>query len=418
MDKFKSMLRRAEAFLSDYFSAVRQGVKNIGRDNITLLASGMVYSTLIAIVPCITFLSAFLSAFGSLEPFLGVLSEWICDTFGTETGTVVSEAIMRFSGSAMSLGVVGLVSFVITGMFLVNKIYSLVNYIFRTEPTEGTMKRLMLILIFLIVLTVVITFGVALSSSFHDKIYSLMGQDVKNGIFKGRLGSLIQYLIVFLVFFVVITAVPNAKVRPSTSIPTAVLGTFLTFFSTFVFTRIISYMVGYSVIYGSMASVLFVLLYLYLVWYLVVLVLEVAYVHQFRPDKSALLGRAPKGEKMLADALDVMLLVAGRYEDGKGSTAIRDLSLSLSLPVARINDIIADLEGAGLIIAVNNTSSSFFPSRPSSSIMVSELVDAVFSIDCEVKTEGRIVARKFRTDGLSTLSKKSIKELLEEKNDN
>ena len=414
MDGLRSALRKANAFLGDYFAAIRMGLKNISHDNMPLLASGMVYSTLIAIVPCVTFLSAFLSAFGSLEPFVGVLSEWICDTFGPETGTVVSDALIRFSGSAMSLGVLGLISFMITGMFLVNKIYSLVNYIFRTEPSEGTMKRLMLILIFLVVLTVVVTFAVALSSSLHDKIYALIGKSVENRIMKGYLGYLIQYFIVFLVFFVLITAVPNARIRPSTSIPSAILGTVLTFSSTFIFTRIISYMVGFSVIYGSMASVFVVLLYIYIVWYLVVLVLEIAYVHQFRPDKATLLGRAPKGEKIISDALDVMLLVSGRFDEGKGSTSLRDISLYLSLSVSQINVIVLDLEGAGLLVAVNNTSSAFFPSRPSSSIMVSEVVDAVFSFDGDAKTKGRKASRTFREGGLSTLEGKSIKALLEE----
>ena len=61
-----NLLKKVNYWISDYFSVVKQGIKLIGRDNINLLASGMVYSTLIAIVPCITFLSAFLSAFGAL----------------------------------------------------------------------------------------------------------------------------------------------------------------------------------------------------------------------------------------------------------------------------------------------------------------------------------------------------------------
>ena len=83
-ERFK-LLRKINSWVYDYFSVIRQGIRLIGRDSINLLASGMVYSTLIAIVPCITFLSAFLSAFGALEPFISILSEWACDTFGEAT---------------------------------------------------------------------------------------------------------------------------------------------------------------------------------------------------------------------------------------------------------------------------------------------------------------------------------------------
>ena len=376
-----NLLKKVNYRLSDYFSVIRQGIKQIGRDNINLLASGMVYSTLIAIVPCITFLSAFLSAFGALEPFLSVLSEWMRDTFGDATGSSVMSAVVKFTGSAMSLGVVGLVSFIITGMFLVNKIYSLVNHIFRTEPTEGTMKRFVLILIFLIVFTVVLTFAFALGNTIHDKAYTLMGIDVKNGNMREYLRPFAQIAVVFFVFFFLICFVPNAKINASASISGAALGTVLAYISTFIFTRVISYAVSYSVIYGSLASILFVLLYLYIIWYLVVFVMEVTYIYQFRPDKNAVIGRPERGDSQIAHGIDIMLEIARRFENGEGSTSIKDLGAKLAIPMSRINSIISDLEGAGLIISMNVNSSVYMLSRPSSKIKVVDVIDAVFSSD-------------------------------------
>lgn len=413
--------KRINSWVLDYTSVIRQAFRSISRDNINLLASGMVYSTLIAIVPCITFLSAFLSAFGALEPFLAVLSEWLFDTFGDATGNTIMSGISRFTGSAMSLGVAGLISFIITGMFLVNKIYSLVNHIFRTEPTEGTMKRLKLIVIFLIVVTVVVTFGFALSLSLHDKVYSFMGKDVQTGALTLGLRSLGQFSIVFLVFFVMITAVPNVKIKPSASISGAFLGTVLIYIASFIFTRIISYTVGYSVIYGSLASVLFVLLYIYLVWYLVVFVMEVTYVYQFRPDKNTIIGRPVSGERQIADGIDVMVEIARRFEEGKGTTALRDLSATLSMPLTEMNSIISCLESASLIIPVNTKSSVYILSRPSGKIHISDIVDAVFSslgrTGKKRDTEGIRMADSFKKKGLQG-EDPTLEEIVRIKNDN
>lgn len=398
------LLKKINAWISDYFSVIRQGVRLIGRDNINLLASGMVYSTLIAIVPCITFLSAFLSAFGALEPFVSVFSEWLCDTFGNETGTSVANAIVGFTGSAMSLGVVGLVSFIITGMFLVNKIYSLVNHMFRTDPTEGTMKRFVLIIIFLIVFTVLITFLFALSNTLSGKVYSLMGVSVQNGVMKEHLSSLIQFLIVFFVFFLIIMTVPNAKIMPSASITGAILGTVLIYIATFVFTKVVTYTVSYSVIYGSMASILFILLYLYIMWYLIVFVLEVTYIYQFRPDKNAVLGRPERGDSQIAHGIDVMVEIAKRFEDGRGSTSIKDLGATLSIPLNQVGSIITDLESASLIIAVNVNSSVYMLSKPSSKIKVVDIIDAIYSSDSnknrKKESDGRILSRTFFKKGI------------------
>ena len=412
-----NLLKKVNYWISDYFAVIRQGIKLIGRDNINLLASGMVYSTLIAIVPCITFLSAFLSAFGVLEPFISVLSEWMCDTFGEATGSSVMNAVVNFTGSAMSLGVVGLVSFIITGMFLVNKIYSLVNHIFRTEPTEGTMKRFVLILIFLIVLTVVLTFAFALGNIIHDKAYSLMGFDVQNGNMREFLRSIVQFAVVFLVFFFIICLVPNAKINASASISGAALGTILSYISTYIFTRVISYTVSYSVIYGSLASILFVLLYLYIIWYLVVFVMEVTYIYQFRPDKNAVIGRPERGDSQIAHGIDIMLEIARRFENGKGSTSIRDLGARLSIPMSQINSIISDLEGAGLIISVNVNSSVYMLSRPSSKIKVVDVIDAIFSSDTlkskKIDSDGKTFSQSFFEKGIEG-EKKTLLDLIKE----
>ena len=65
----KLHLKDIKNWLIDYLRVVFSALKKIGSDNISILASGMVYSTLIAIVPCITFLLFFLSAFGASEGF-------------------------------------------------------------------------------------------------------------------------------------------------------------------------------------------------------------------------------------------------------------------------------------------------------------------------------------------------------------
>ena len=142
----------------------------------------------------------------------------------------------------------------------------------------------------------VLTFGFALSSSLSQKFYSLMGKDVETSAIGEMVGVLGRFAVVFAVYFVMITAVPNVKIRVASSVSGAALGTLLTYVSTFFFSRIISYSVGYSVIYGSLASILFVLLFLYIIWYIVVLVMEVTYIHQFRPDKDTLIGKPVAGE--------------------------------------------------------------------------------------------------------------------------
>ena len=219
-------------------------------------------------------------------------------------------------------------------------------------------------------------------------------------------------------YFVMITAVPNVKIRVASSVSGAALGTLLTYVSTFFFSRIISYSVGYSVIYGSLASILFVLLFLYIIWYIVVLVMEVTYIHQFRPDKDTLIGKPVAGETQISDSIDVILLIARRFEEGKGSTSIKDMSASLSMPMSRLNNVLSDLESSSLIVSINPQGTSFMLKRPSDSITFSDVVEAVFSSeipkDRKRSTEGTKLALAFKNKGKEDLTA-NLKEALEEK---
>ena len=120
---------RFGGFWLDYWRCLLLAIRGMGRDNISIMASGMVYSTLIAVIPCLTFLTAFLSVFGVLQPFMNLIAMLFEDTFGANTGHELVSYIQQFSSNAMSLGVIGLISFIITGIFMADISVSFLFYI-------------------------------------------------------------------------------------------------------------------------------------------------------------------------------------------------------------------------------------------------------------------------------------------------
>lgn len=280
----KLNITSVKAWLNTYLRAVYKGLRKIGSDNISILSSGMVYSTLLAVVPCLTFLSAFLTAFGGAQNFSSLLQKWVLETFGESSGELVIEKVVQFSDNAMSLGIAGLISFIITGMLLAGKIDSVINNIFRTRPSDGLVKRYGKILIFLIVLTVVIALSLSLGSFVKEKAYTIMGLPFKLGAFSFIMNRWGRYIAVFVFFFFLLYFVPNVRIDLSSAVASSVLGTLTMMVFYFVFTRLITSTVKYSVIYGSMAAVLLVLLFFYIVWYIVILVADITYIYQFRPE--------------------------------------------------------------------------------------------------------------------------------------
>ena len=88
-----NIFHRFASWWAGYINVAFTAFRGMGRDNIMMISSGMVYSTLIALIPCMTFLVAFLSVFGVLQPFMDLITELLVDVFGGETGHQLADYI-------------------------------------------------------------------------------------------------------------------------------------------------------------------------------------------------------------------------------------------------------------------------------------------------------------------------------------
>ena len=188
---------RIGEMMEDIGLVVYRALQGMWQSNVTIMASGLVYSTLIAIVPCITFFMAFMTVFGLIQPFMETLGAFFEDLFGPVLGGQLMGFVNQFSSNAMGLGIFGLVSFIITAMFLVNKVYNVLNQI-----------------LFLIVGVVFLALAFALSSSAIGFVTGhLTGSEQSTNSVSSAIGTLVSVLITGGVLFLVYYFVPNAKVR-------------------------------------------------------------------------------------------------------------------------------------------------------------------------------------------------------------
>ena len=408
MARKKGALKRAWKWLKDYFRVVGKALGRIGSDNLTILASGMVYSTLIAIVPCITFLSAFLSALGGLENFSAVLTDWLIDTFGEAEGTFVMEKLTLFSKNAMSLGIFGLITFIISGSLLAVQIDGIINNIFRTRQSRGGIKRYGKIIIFIIVLTVFIALSLSLSQSIRQDLYQKIGVSTPLDFFQLVMKEGGQYALIFFIFFFLLFFVPNVKVKLSAALAGSVLGTVVMSIFYQIFTNLIISTVKLSVIYGSLASILLVLIYFYVVWCIIILMAEVTFIYQFRPEKDEDREHAMTPEKEMDEALKVLTETARSFEKGEGGIAAMVLATRAKVTYLRTINYLKTLEKAGLISQLS--SSSYILPRPSGKIMLSDVVSALYAGDAADDDSSPLSL--FRKAGLSSLEGKTLSDIL------
>ncbi len=409
--------RRFYDSIDDVFVIVVRAIRGMAQNNVTIMASGLVYSTLVAIIPCITFFVAFLSVFGLLQPFMNALGGLFEDLFGSRIGDQLMDLISQYTSNAMGLGVFGLVSFMITATFLVDKVYNVLNQIFRTQPRAGKFRRFTSFLTFLIIGVVLLAVVIALNSSIMGFLQvKLTGDGIETSFFSEAVKTIMGLFVTLGVLFLLYYFVPNTKVRSRSALLGAALGSSCLCLVFTVFKMIVGRMVTYSVIYGSLASLFFVLLFLYVCWYIILTCAEVIYVHQFKPAGSQLAGQAETPSRQVADAVDTMMLVASAYRAGQGAMSQRELTKRLAVTPAVLQGHLALLVKKGLLIEVpQGRNIAYIPSRPLDQILLCDIFDAVYGWDDDnpADTAGEAVAEQVRSSSSSTLSSLTLENLLE-----
>ena len=185
----------------------------------------------------------------------------------------------------------------------------------------------------------------------------------------------------------------------------------------FFYTRLTTKAVTYSVIYGSFAAIFLFLLYVYVLWMIALTVVEIAYVHQYRPDKQQLRGLPQSPARQLTEGVNIMMLIGSNYKSGRGVTSVRELTQHLMVPDRRLYGYLDLLTELHYIIPTNNGKTSFMPSRPLEDLKVRELVESLYGFDGmaeeEQDTPGEAVAAQIQGHGIDSLGSLTIENLLE-----
>lgn len=416
----------AKAMKTTLWSVMQQNLKRLGKfvsivfrqamkDNILNSASGLVYSTLLAIIPALTFIFTFFKTLGVLEPLTAVLSQWISDLAGPQAGGDLMVLLDRYTRNATSLGVVGLVSFLITMVLLINKVWSVINQIYRSSRSRNPLKRFAGYVTFLIVASLLLAAYVSVQSVLASWYLDLVGVTI--GRWSSVLRTLAPSIIVALILFLLIYFVPNTKVRFDAAFLGSLAGVlFIGIFSKFT-TLLTSMATNFSVIYGSFAAVFLFLFFCYVFWATVFFSVELAYVHQFRPDASSFIGLPQSPAMQLSEGTNIMMLIGSNFRDGRGATSVREMLDRLAIPYNRLQGFLALLTQLDFITPTNNSHTSFIPKQPLESLRLQDLVIGLYGLqtidEVEHDTAGEAVALQVQDRGIASLGSLTIENLLQ-----
>ncbi|MGZ8393804.1 MAG: YhjD/YihY/BrkB family envelope integrity protein [Nitrospira sp.] len=314
-------------------------------------AAGLVYTTLLSLVPFLAVMFSVLKAFGVHEQIEPVLAQAL-EPLGSKGQEITATIIGFVDNLEMGvLGVVGVAGLFYTTYSLIDKIEEALNAIWLVREGRPWGRKFADYLSAVLVgpLLVVTAFG--LLASVHSNILVQRVLEIQPfGLLMLWAGQLLPFIILTGLFTFLFKFIPHTHVRFDSALVGGATAAVLWVIAGQAFATFVTESANYSAIYSGFAVLVLFLLWLYAGWLIVLIGAQLSFFYQ---HPTAYLSRLlwQQGTHAFRErlALGLLLVVARRYLKGDGPMGIDALAIELRLPVSLIEEQVQHLVEAGLL---------------------------------------------------------------------
>jgi membrane protein len=351
-------------------------IRDLLGGELNLRATGLVYATLLALIPAVALSFAVLKAFGAHRNFEPFILEFFRPIGAA--APQITHRLMQFAENVRG-GLVGIVGFALllwTLVGTVKKMEDSFNFVWRVQRARSIPRRITEYVALLIVGPVVIAAVIAFSKLALDGVASYtpesfsLGQKVVHTLLQ-----LAPYAIVTSLFTAMYLVLPNTRVRLGPALLGAMAAGIIWAATGKVFTAMVVYTSRLTLVYAGFAIVVAVFLWTYLGWLILLTGAQLAFYLQnpnyLRLGHSTLRLSNNEQERL---SLDVMARMALAHRAGDPPWTVDTLSRSFALPGIAVTEVVENLETAGLLSLSDDD--RIFPGREISKIRLDEIIDS------------------------------------------
>ena len=376
-------------------------LRDLSRGQVNLYAMGLVYATLLSLVPLLAFAFAVLKAFGAHHELEPVILEFF-KPIGAHAQEL-TQRVMAFADS-VSTGIVGsfgLALLLWTLLGTIKKVEDGFNFLWRVEHARSFARRVTEYVALLIVGPIVIVSFIGLSHRALDSATVGMSRYMP---FAERLKEIAlevsPFLMVGAIFTAVYMFVPNTKVKWKPALIGGVTAGVLWAVVGKLFTGLVVASTRLSVVYAGFALIVASLLWTYFGWLILLIGAQLSFYLQnrnyLRMGLTELRLSVIQREQL---TLKVMYLIARSYHDGKNRWSLDGLSHELSMPGIAIARIVHALEGAQLVTVTEDE--FLLPARDLGKISLQEVIDIARN-----EKSGQVGWRNIKVPAIDSISAK------------
>jgi len=352
-------------------------LRDLWNGDLNLRAMGLVYTTLLSVVPLAAFAFAVLKGFGvhrELEPLIYEFLRPIGERADEMTAQVMG-FIENTRGDV--LGSLGLGFLAYTVISTVQKVEESFNFAWHVEQPRSVVRRVSEYLSLMVVGPIFVVVVLGLFGSIADsRIAQWLSSHQPFGAMLGTLGRAAPYLVVMAVFTFLYTFVPNTRVHLRSAALGGVVAGLLWAASGVIFTRIVVASTRMVAIYAGFTIFLVTLIWVYLSWIILLVGAQLSFYVQnpryLRAGQAHIRLTSRLRERL---ALSVMHLVGRSFLEGSTEWTLRSLAERMDVPGSALTSVTSSLERAGLLLVTERE--HLVPGRALDQIGVHAILTAV-----------------------------------------
>ena len=318
---------------------------------LTLQAMGLVYTTLLSLVPFLAVVFSVLKAFGvqhEIEPFL----VQALSPLGAQ-GEIIARRLLEFVNNLRVgvLGALGLAGLFFTTFSLMSQIESALNYLWRVRRARSLVRKFSDYFSLALVGPVLVftAFTLTASAQSHWLIQWVLGVPYTDSII-----TIITRIMPVVFLCIAFTALYKLMPYTRVSLAAALIGGgtagLLWQLAGAAFTTFVASSVYYTALYSSLAILVVFLVWLYVGWLIVLIGGEVAYVYQHPYAYRTRAAWQTRGYVFRAWlALSALSEVTRRYLTEEIPWRLTDLSAMLNVSPATLEELIDEFVRCGLL---------------------------------------------------------------------
>jgi len=360
----------------------------------TLHAMGLVYMSILSLVPLFAVMFSVLKGFGVHNQLQPLLLKGLAPL--GEKGVEITDTILGFVDNIRVgvLGAIGLGILLFTVVSLIRQVEVAFNSTWRVRRLRPILERISHYISVLLIGPVLIFSAIGLSQSVeYMNLFQQVVETDMGAFFYNTLSIYLPFFMTVIAIAFIYMFVPNTRVRPAAALFGATISTLLFKAASSVFTLFILGSTRFEAIYSAFATAILLFIWIFIIWLILLLGSSIAYYYQYA-DRLLFLYRdeelSPFEGEVLA--LQLMVLVAKNYYAELPLLSLSQIAQQLQLPDDMVEKMIYRLEKGGYLEIVDENEKRLLPGRPPEETSCAELLAYVRDSRMERNNRANLVS--------------------------